>query len=135
MIHRKFDKLKFRRTYIGGSKQKELNKFIEVQGTKEDNSECNWFEYRGMLKQYMDDKLNILLSWTYIMNMSSIILAIIAMFVLITNIPTAIVIVSISLILFFVSKYLNHVEKRMLSHYDFSLDIINQETGVSLSKN
>jgi hypothetical protein len=56
-------KSKYRRTYIGGSKKKENEIFLKVQGTKEDNSDCDWLEYRRLLKIYRDDILLIFDSW------------------------------------------------------------------------
>lgn len=135
MIHRKFDGLKFRRTYIGGSKQQELKSFLEVQGTKEDNSECDWIEYRRMLSDYLDDTLNVLLSWRYLTNVLSIVFAIIALFLTFNNIHVGLVVLFFSSILLLTSKYLNRQERKILSAYDFSLDTINKETGLSLSKN
>lgn len=139
MVHRKFDELKFRRTYIGGSKKNESKAFTDVQGTKEDNSDCDWMEYRRILTRYLDDVLHVLLSWKYVTNLLSIVFALIALFVLYYSLPISVTILSISLVTFFVSKYLGNREKLMLMGYDFSLDIIlkeiNSQTGFNLSKN
>ena len=63
MVEIDLTKNKFRRTYIGGSKKKELEIFMKVQGTKEDNSECDWLEYWRILKTYADDVIHVLNSW------------------------------------------------------------------------
>jgi hypothetical protein len=52
---------KFCRTYIGGSKKKELEIFMKVQGTKIDD--CDWLEYRRLMETYMKDVLHVLNSW------------------------------------------------------------------------
>jgi ABC-type multidrug transport system fused ATPase/permease subunit len=135
MIHRKFDKLKFTRTYIGGSKQREIEIFTEVQGTKEDNSECNWLEYRRMLRHYLDDILNILLSWRYVLGIVSIIFAVIALILTFGNPYLGIIVLFFSLITHSISRYLNRKEQKILSAYNFSLELINQETGLNLAKN
>jgi hypothetical protein len=139
MIHRKFDSLKFKRTYIGGSKKNESKAFTDVQGTKEDNSECDWMEYRRILTQYLDDVLHVLLSWKYVTKLLSIVFGLIAMFALCYSLPISVTILSISLIVFLLSKYLGNREKLILMSYDFSLDIvlkeINSQTGFNLSKN
>lgn len=135
MIHRKFNNFKFRRTYIGGSKREENRMFLEVQGTKEDNSECNWFEYRRMLKEYCDDKLNILVSWIYLVKYLTIATAIIGALVVGLNIYAAAIIFGITGIVKLVHVYLKSVEQKRLSVYGISLDIINQETGLVLPKN
>jgi len=135
MIQRKFNKLKFRRTYIGGSKQRELEIFASVQGTKEDNSECDWFEYRRLLMQYCDENLNIILSWRYVFNIlryGFLILGILISFINPMYSVVAIIFGLIALVLFQIQK--NKQIKR-LAEYNFSLDVINRETGVELAKN
>jgi len=135
MIHRKFNKLKFKRTYIGGSKQRELEIFANVQGTKEDNSECNWFEYRRILMQYCDDNLNIILSWRHVFDIlryGFMVLAVLLSFLNpIYSIP-AIILSLITMILFQMQK---SKEMKRLAEYNFSLEVINQQTGMELPKN
>ncbi|MFA5207252.1 MAG: hypothetical protein WC428_00980 [Candidatus Paceibacterota bacterium] len=63
MIEIEITESKYRRTYIGGSKKKEKEIFLNVQGTKEDNSDCDWLEYRRLLKTYLDDVITVLSSW------------------------------------------------------------------------
>jgi len=135
MIHRKFDGLKFKRTYIGGSKQQELKSFQKVQGTKEDNSECNWLEYRRMLMHYLDDTLNIVLSWKRVSGIFRIVLALLALLISFANPIVSLFILGLSAFFHFTYIVLKNKENRLLSEYDFSLDIINQETGLVLSKN
>ena len=135
MIHRKFNNLKFSRTYIGGSKKEELRIFEKVQGTKEDNSECNWLEYRRIFMQYCDDVLNIILSWRDISGKLRIVFAALALLVSIANPVTGIVFLVISGIFHGLFSYLKSLELKKLTEYNFSLDIINQQTGLSLAKN
>jgi hypothetical protein len=63
MIEIEITRTKFRRTYIGGSKKKEIEIFLKVQGIENDNSDCDWLEYRRLLKTYLDDVLLVLGSW------------------------------------------------------------------------
>ena len=63
MIEIEVTESKYRRTYIGGSKKNEREIFLKVQGTKEDNSDCDWLEYRRLLKTYLDDTITVLSSW------------------------------------------------------------------------
>lgn len=135
MIHRKFNGLKFKRTYIGGSKQEELKSFQEVQGTKEDNSECNWLKYRRMLMHYLDDTLNIILSWKLILSIFRIVFAVLALLVLFISPITSFIILGLSVFSHLSIMGLKKRENRLLSEYDFSLNIINQETGLSLNNN
>ena len=135
MIHRKFNTLKFSRTYIGGSKKRELEIFLEVQGTKEDNSECNWLEYRRLLIEYCDDILNIILSWKYIFGILRIVFAGLAALVSFVNPITSLFILLMSAIFHFLYIYFKNKEMKRLSEYNFSLNTINQQTGLALSNN
>ena len=67
MINLIFDKYKFKRTYIGGSKKNELAKLMEVQDTNNDFKNPNIIEYRKLLTIYFNDLLNVLLSWKILM--------------------------------------------------------------------
>ncbi len=135
MIHRKFDGLKFRRTFIGGSKREELKKFAEVQGVKEDNSECDWLEYRRMLIKYNDDTLNIILSWKYVFGILRIIFAVLTLLISFSNPTISLFVLGVSAIFHTSFVVLKNKEMKRLSIYNFSLDIINQQTGLTLSKN
>jgi hypothetical protein len=139
MVYREFAKLKFRRTYIGGSKRCEQQIFNDIQGTKEDNSECDWLEYRRILTQYLDDVLNIILSWKYIFGVLQIVFIVIAILVSTKTPSFSIPILVISFIFHLLFLYFRNSERKKLSEYNFSLDIIlaeiNKETGFNLTKN
>lgn len=137
MIHRKFNQLKFTRTYIDGSKENEIKKFNDVQGIKEDNSECDWFEYRRLLIQYLDDTLNVILSWKYLFNILRYIFIFLTVMLIMmkSDIFGIITILLLTIVSHFSFHYLKKSEKKRLSAYDFSLDMINQQSGVILSKN
>lgn len=135
MIHREFDGLKFKRTYIGGSKQRENQMFIEVQGTKEDNSECNWIEYRRMLSHYLNDILNIVLSWKHVSGIFRIVFAVLALLVSFVNPLIAVFVFGLAVFSHISYGILGKKENKLLSEYNYSLDVINDETGLSLSKN
>jgi len=139
MIHRKFDKLKFTRTYIGGSKQRELELFTEVQGTKEDNSDCNWLEYRRLFSEYSNDVLNIILSWEHISNILTIIFGILAVLISFVSGYVGVVFLILSFGFHIIYRYLKQRERRSLFEFDFSFDIIlsaiKQETGFELDRN
>ena len=79
MIEIDLSENKFRRTYIGGSKKKELEIFLKVQGTKEDNSECDWLEYRRILKTYIEDVIHVLNSWRTVCRNESYLMLFLAM--------------------------------------------------------
>lgn len=139
MIHRNFKNFKFKRTYIGGSKQRELEIFTEVQGTKEDNSECDWLEYRRIFTQYSNDILNIILSWRFItFRLSFVFLALSVMFFFVNSYASLLIfIMSISFHLTFL--YLIKREQKNLSAFNFSFDVIlceiKKQTGFVFDKN
>ena len=139
MIHRKFDKLKFKRSYIGGSKQRERDIFTDVQGTKEDNSEVDWFEYRRVFVKYSDDMLNIILSWKYVTNVLFIIFLVLAALVSFSSIQASGLLLILSTVFLLSFQYFKYREKKSLSAYNFSLDIIlaaiRKQTGFELDKN
>jgi len=66
MIDRTFKDFKFKRTYIGGSKKREKEIFLEVQSDESKNRECDWVAYRNVNMQYFNDKLNVIFSWRYL---------------------------------------------------------------------
>jgi len=135
MIHRNFKSRKFNRTYIGGSKQRELDLFIEVQGTKEDNSECNWLEYRRLLMEYCNDVLNVIVSWRDLLGKLRIVFAVLALIVSISSIGAGILFILLAALSHATHWHLKCLELKRLSEYNFSLDTINRETGLTLSKN
>ena len=139
MVHRTFDNLKFKRTYIGGSKQRENETFSKVQGNKEDNSECDWLEYRRILTQYFDDQLNVILSWCLVLKNLSFALAIIAVIAMFINTYISFSILFISIIVRGLYVYLKKKESKKLFFYNYSLDVtlneIREQTGLELGKN
>ena len=135
MIHRKFDKRKLARTYIGGSKQRENQLFTEVQGTKEDNSECNWLEYRRLLMEYCNDVLNVIVTWVDALKKLRIIFAVLAVLISVKSIGFALIFLVLAAASHAIHWHLKCLELKRLSEYNFSLDTINQQTGLQLSKN
>jgi hypothetical protein len=139
MIHRTFDKMKFKRSYVGGSKQRELEIFAEVQGTKEDNSEVNWLEYRRVFTQYSDDILNVILSWKRLMSKLSIGFLILTGVALLINPVLAIMTLLVSVACRLTVQYFKHRENKSMSMYNYSLNIIlsaiKNEAGLHFTKN
>jgi len=137
MINRTFEGKKYRRTYIGGTKERESIKFAEVQGTKEDNSECDWLEYRRILTTYFDDTLHVMISWKLLLQKISF--SVLILSVLFVKIPvilfTLIGISAISQLMYFIFKLR---EERSLKNYDMCLSLtlseIERQTGFQLSK-
>ena len=137
MIDRTFNEKKYHRTYIGGSKQKEKRIFTKVQGKADDNSECDWFEYRRILMQYFDDVWNVLDSWKSLTeNISSAIMIVAILFM--NNTTIFLPILTLSIIVRAISyKFGLKIEKH-LKDYEMclttTLDEIKKLTGFELSK-
>ena len=127
MIDRTFLKYKFFRTFIGGgSKKHELEIFKKVQGSKEDNSDCDWFEYRRIFIQYFDDLLNVIFSWKILLKNLSYPLI-------------SIIIFLISIIFQILYLYLKNKIRKRLNDYNMCLTIIlceiKEQTGFEFNKN
>ena len=58
MIDKNYEYLKLKRTYLGGSKEKELEIFDQVQNI-DGNGTCDWIEYRRILFPYLEDELHV----------------------------------------------------------------------------
>jgi hypothetical protein len=122
---------KYRRTYAGGSRKKENEIFLKVQGTKGDNSDCDWLEYRRILLAYLKDIIIVLSSWkqyclieSYLFLISSIIFfkTQYALFILL-----GIAIIFQTLYFIFSEK-----EKEFLRAYDMSQTILLSEIRKNL---
>jgi hypothetical protein len=137
MINKTFEGKKYRRTYIGGSKEQELAIFLKVQGTKEDNSECDWFEYRRILSEYINDNLHVLVSWKILTQKIGIILLISS--ILFLKLPIIFfTLIGLSMVFMAIHVILKLRQDKKLSDYDMCLTItlgeIRKETGLELSK-
>jgi len=134
MLYREFNKLKFKRTYIGGSKKNEQKILNDVQGQKNDNSDCNWFEFKSLIIKYFDDKLNILLSWKYMFNLFSIIFISIAVIISLISIYFSILVLLLSLLFQLTSQFFKFLGKKNISEYDFIITLINEQTRFCFKK-
>jgi len=137
MIQIEFEESKYRRTYIGGSKKKEMEIFLKVQGTKEDNSDCDWLEYRRLLKTYLDDVIIVLASWKgFCLRESYAFLFIAAMFMKMQLFFYMLIGIAV---LFQIAYFLfKKKEKDFFSSYELSqtvlLNEIKKVTGLDLDK-
>jgi hypothetical protein len=126
MIDRAFKENKYYRTYIGGSKQKEMRIFTKVQGKADNNSECDWLEYRRILTQYFDDVLNVLFSWKILTeNISIVILILGSLFI--NNTVIFFPIILISIIIRIISFKLGLKIEKILKNYNICLSITLNE--------
>jgi|GEM_PF-496529 len=139
MIFRTFNNLKFKRTYIGGSKKHELEMFLKTQGNNDDNSDCNWIEYRKILIQYLDDILNIIFSWKLLFQCLGYTFLLLSVLLATKNLFISIIIFLISIIFQILYLYLKNKINKKLCEYNFALDIvlneINKQTGLEFNKN
>jgi len=149
MIDRTFDGLKFKRTYVGGSKKREKEIFIEVQGDESKEYEnCDWVGYRNVMIKKYDDYLNVIFSWRYLFKNLSLGFAILTLALLFSyyykslNINFLWVIassLSVSITCLGAYLYFLHKQKLEIRNYDFALSIMNGEiensTGLKLKKN
>lgn len=130
-------KSKYRRTYIGGSKKKENEIFLKVQGTKEDNSDCDWLEYRRLLKIYRDDILLIFDSWKGLFLRESYALLIAALIFIKTQ-QLFIICMGIAILFQIIYNILKYNENKKIKNFNMCetilLNEIKKATGLSLEK-
>ena len=128
---------KYRRTYIGGSKKKENEIFLKVQGTKEDNSDCDWLEYRRMLQTYLKDVLIVLSSWKNLFLRESYI-ALVCALIYMKHPITFYCFIGLGVLCQIVYFIFKEKEKRFVRAFDMSQTILLSEikrtTGLDLDK-
>jgi len=132
-----FDTLKFKRTYVGGSKQRELKIFNKVQGLDDSNSETDWLEYRRIFTQYSYDLLMVLMSWRFVLNIISYVLLVIAVLVTLVNLYVSMAIFILGIISRLIYIWVKSKEFNQLFAHDFVLKIvfdkIHEQTGFVLN--
>ena len=131
-------KNKFKRTYIGGSRERELEIFMRVQGSKEDNSDCDWLEYRRVLKTYVDDVIHVLNSWRTTCRNESYVMLFIA--ILYIKTPSLFYCsIGLGVLLQITYLILSRRQRNKLIAYEVCQTIIQyeieKETGLILDKN
>jgi hypothetical protein len=124
MIQREFDSLKLKRTYLGGSKKRELKIFKETQTS----INFDWIEYRRILFPYFEDVMHVYFSRAFITKILSMVLLGISMFFCVAELHItsfAILIFSIfSRILFIIYE---RKTKQVLNSYNLSHDVVKNE--------
>jgi hypothetical protein len=110
---------------------------LKVQGTKEDNSECDWFEYRRILSEYIDDNLHVLVSWKILTQKIGIILLVSSLLFL--KLPIIFfTLIGLSLVFMGIHIVLKSRQDKKLSDFDMclsiTLDEIRKTTGLELGR-
>jgi hypothetical protein len=137
-INRNYEKLKLLRTYIGGSKKKELRIFLKSQGINEgeaytDNCMIDWLEFRRLVVTQFEDILCVNYSrrfyaekLAYLFLSMSIVLCGFKMLSLIS--------VSIAVLFYTLSKHYKRTEGRNIFDYNTVIGLTNtmirQEFGL-----
>ena len=137
MVQIEITENKYRRTYAGGSKKKELELFLKVQGTKEDHSDCDWLEYRRILFTYLKDVIIVLYSWKqYCLYESYLFLFLSIIFLKIQY--ALFILLGIAIIFQILHFVFSKKEKEFLRAYDMSqtllLSEIKKRLGFDLDK-
>lgn len=129
--------IKYRRTYADGSKKKERELFKKVQGTKGDNSDCDWLEYRRMLLVYLKDVITVLYSWKQYCLIESYLFLFSSIIFLKTQ-YVLFILLGIGLIFQIFYFIFSKKEKKYLKSYDISQTILLSEIkktmGIDLNK-
>lgn len=128
MINKIFKGYKFRRTYIGGSKQVEADWFEIIGGVKKDASDCDWVEYKRLLTLHFDDLLHVLLTWKDITLKISLGLLVVGVLIFKFLIPFFIII-GFSLIFMIIHLIFKNKEKNKLLEYNLCITVSNFKIG------
>ena len=128
---------KYRRTYAGGSRKKENEIFLKVQGTKGDNSDCDWLEYRRILLAYLKDVIIVLSSWKQYCLIESYLFLFSSIIFLKTQ-YALFILLGIAIIFQILHFIFSKKEKEFLRAYDMSqtllLNEIKKRLGFDLDK-
>ncbi len=135
MINRTYNKFKLFRTYIGGSKKKELQTFLATRDGTNNGSESDWFEFRRLVIIQFEDILHVTCSRKIFAQKLSYILLFLGMILLSFKI-LSLFCVGIAILLFCLSKYYKNKEHRNICDYNivmiFTDNYIHQEFGLNL---
>jgi hypothetical protein len=122
---------KYRRTYAGRSKKKENEIFLKVQGTKKDNSDCDWLEYRRILFVYLKDVITVLSSWKQYCLIESYLFLFSSIIFLKTQ-YALFILLGIAIIFQILHFIFSEKEKEFLRAYDMSQTILLNEIKKNL---
>lgn len=124
-INRNYENLKLLRTYTGGSKEKELEIFMQVQNV---GGECDWIEYRRILFPYLEDVLHINFSRSIISKILSYIFMGFAFLLGLLHFAILSILILLLSILFraLFIYYKKKIKEAKLS-YSMSVDIVKRE--------
>src|ERR1035437_1934708 len=130
-------KNKYRRTYIGGSKKKEEEIFLKVQGIKEDNSDCDWLEYRKLLGIYKKDFFLVFSSWKHILQYENYVMLFIALLLIKYN-TLFYTLIGLGVLLQIAYLIVKYKENKKIKHFNMCetvlLNEIKKVTGLNLEK-
>ncbi len=124
MVQREYDSLKLKRTYLGGSKRKELEIFKKTQTS----INFDWIEYRRILFPYFEDILHVYFSRAFITKILSVVLLGISMFLCVAELHMISFII-LMFSIFFRILFINYERKtkQVLSSYNLFHDVVKNE--------
>ena len=117
---RKIYGLKLFRTYLGGSKKKEIEIMDNTGFLNDDDSKCDWISFKNIVKKRTDDVYIVYSSWKRLTQILSIGLLIFSLLIFTMKLQI------LSLIIFVTSLLL------MLIHLYFNLKVKETERGYFL---
>ena len=127
MINKNYQQLKFKRTYTGGSKEKELEIFKTVQNT-DGNGTCDWLEYRRILFPYLEDVMHTRFSLSFASKRLAFALLGLSFLLGLLHLVAFSVITILLSVFFYVShKFFEKKITETLSSYNMSVPIIKRE--------
>lgn len=125
MKNREYENLKFKRTYLGGSKKKEFEIFKQVQNI---GGECDWTEYKRILLPYLEDVAHVRFSRAYATKILSVIFLVTSLLFGIFHFTTlSIIIVLLSILFRSLFIIFDFKSKQALRSYDLSFYFLKNE--------
>jgi len=130
-------KNKFRRTYISGSKKKELEVMIKVQGKERNYVDCDWIEYRRLLLTILIDTIIVSSSWKNLFGKIRYLLLIFAL-LLFKFIVVFFGLLALSIVFQIAYMIFSAKEKRRIIEFNICQSVLNNEikkiSGIELTK-
>ena len=124
-------KYKFRRTYVGGSKQNEIKILNSIT---DDNSVIEWLKLKINMIEYFNDYLDVIFSWSkFFMVINTLILFLYLFFINI--LPILLILITT----FIIILALMRLHNKVIKEYNFCLSIISskisQISDLDINKN
>lgn len=138
MIMKKiFNGNKYQRTYINGSLKNERTTLYNVQDTKGNYKNCDWFNLRRLVITQYNDIAHVLLTWKNLLSDLSIVILLFGL-LFYGNLFILSSFYILSILCYITSLIIKNILNKRIKDYDFALTLIvgeiKQRFGLELDK-